>query len=514
MWSNPACAGLHGKSHRRTHGNLNFAMSTTGIATRLQTKIVQSTTDTPTTPIRTTDDEQKKFVLRQANQQDVRFIRLWFTDILGSVKGFAITTDELEHVLESGASFDGAVIDGLARSDEADTVALPDPNTWQILPWRPSQNAVASMFCDLTSPNGEPIPTDGRHILRSVMRRARNLGYNFYVAPELEYYYADDLDEYRQSPGDRSSVRVGASNPDTDLSMRFNRNSRYFDQTSPDLGGAELRREVVLALEKMGIPVKHSHHEVGYGQHEIDLRHTNALTMADSVVTYRVAVKELAARKGGHATFMPQPFSDRPGSGMHTHMSLFSGDDNAFFSADEDEFHLSDVGKKFIAGLVAHAPEITAITNQWVNSYKRLVSGSEAPIFASWTAGNLNDLVRVPAFRPGQESSMRVEYRAPDAACNPYLAFAALLAAGLEGVEKDYPLSTPIIKGSNGNAHSLPRLPNSLHEAVTIAENSELLRTNIGDRAIDSFCRNKNLEWDEFNRTVTDFETNRYLDVL
>ena len=463
----------------------------------------------PSTP--SSDDEAKEFVLRSANQRDVRFVRLWFTDILGTVKGFAITIDELEHVLNSGASFDGAVIDGLARSDEADTVAVPDPTTWQILPWRPSQDAVASMFCDLSTPNRAPLPTDGRHILRTVMQRARKLGYDFYVAPELEFFYADDIAEYRNAGANNPASNFGASfaNP-----IRSNRASRYFDQTSPDLGGAELRREVVLALEKMGIPVKHSHHEVGQGQHEIDLRHTNALTMADSVVTYRVVVKELAARKGGHATFMPQPFSDRPGSGMHTHMSLFSGDENAFYSAEEDDFHLSEIGKKFIAGLVRHAPEITAITNQWVNSYKRLVPGSEAPIFASWTSGNMNDLIRVPAFRPGQEASMRVEYRAPDAACNPYLAFAAMLAAGLAGIQKDYPISSPIVGESNGDSRSLPRLPSSLHEAVTVAEKSELLRENIGDNAIDSFCRNKYLEWDEFNRSVTDFETNRYLDIL
>ena len=475
--------------------------------------MVQSTKDIPAAPEQSSEDEAKEFVLRSANQRDVRFIRLWFTDILGSVKGFAITIDELEHVLNSGASFDGAVIDGRARSDETDTVALPDPTTWQLLPWRPSQDAVASMFCDLSTPDRKPLPTDGRHILRTVIRRARELGYNFYVAPELEFYYADDTAEYRSQTDQRSSPNYG-QDLNGNSAMRFNRVSKYFDQTSPDLGGAELRREVVLALEKMGIPVKHSHHEVGHGQHEIDLRHTNALTMADSVVTYRVVVKEIAARMGGHATFMPQPFSDRPGSGMHTHMSLFSGDDNAFFSADEDEFHLSEIGKKFIAGLVKHAPEITAITNQWVNSYKRLVSGSEAPIFASWTAGNLNDLVRVPAFRPGQHASMRVEYRAPDAACNPYLAFTVMLAAGLEGIEQDYPLSTPITKAQAGEVHSLPRLPSSLYEAVTIAERSQLLRKSIGDRAVDSFCRNKFLEWDEFNRSVTDFETNRYLDIL
>ena len=473
--------------------------------------MVQTTTSPPTSSL---DEEAKEFVLRSANQQDVRFVRLWFTDILGTVKGFAVTIDELEHVLNSGASFDGAVIDGLARSDEADTVAVPDPTTWQILPWRPSRDAVASMFCDLSTPDRKPLPTDGRHILRRVMQRAKMLGYNFYVAPELEFFYADDIAEYRDGGRGHLGANAGGSIGSSGTGNRFIRASRYFDQTSPDLGGAELRREIVLALEKMGIPVKHSHHEVGHGQHEIDLRHTNGLTMADSVVTYRVVVKELAARKGGHATFMPQPFSDRPGSGMHTHMSLFSGDENAFFSADEDEFHLSDLGKKFIAGLVRHAPEITAITNQWVNSYKRLVPGSEAPIFASWTAGNMNDLIRVPAFRPGLEASMRVEYRAPDAACNPYLAFTAMLAAGLAGIENDYPLSSPIVEESNGESRSLPRLPSSLYEAVSIAEKSELLRKNIGDRAIDSFCRNKYLEWDEFNRSVTDFETNRYLDIL
>ncbi len=477
------------------------------------TDMVQITSNQQDAAPLSSDEDAKEFVLRSANQKGVRFIRLWFTDILGTVKGFAVTIDELEHILNSGASFDGAVIDGLARSDEADTVAVPDPTTWQILPWRPSQDAVASMFCDLSTPNREPLRTDGRHILRQVMQRARRLGYNFYVAPELEFFYVDDIAEYRRG-GSEESDSTGGGYGDRSLPIRFNRASRYFDQTSPDLGGAELRRDVVLALEKMGIPVKHSHHEVGQGQHEIDLRHTNALTMADSVVTYRVVVKELAARKDGHATFMPQPFSDRPGSGMHTHMSLFSGDDNAFHDGEDREWHLSEVAKKFIAGLVRHAPEITAITNQWVNSYKRLVPGSEAPIFATWTAGNMNDLIRVPAYREGQEASMRVEYRAPDAACNPYLAFAAMLAAGLEGIEKDYPVSSPIVQEANYAAGALPRLPISLYEAVSIAEKSELLRENLGDKAVDSFCRNKHLEWEEFNRTVTDFETNRYLDIL
>ncbi len=466
----------------------------------------------PTTSARSSEQEAKEFVLQTANQQDVRFVRLWFTDILGTLKGFAITIDELEHVLDSGSSFDGSVIDALARSDESDAVAIPDPTTWQILPWRPSQNAVASMFCDLVTPDNQPLRTDGRNILRNVMRRARRMGFNFYVSPELEFYYADNIREFRRNQQRSHSALDEISGP-FDEPPPHARVSRYFDQTSPEVGGAQLRRETIIALENMGIPVKHSHHEVGHGQHEIDLRHTNGLTMADSVISYRVAVKELAAQSGGHATFMPQPFTNRPGSGMHTHMSLFSGDENSFFS-DEEDLHLSGVGRRFIAGLVAHAPEITAITNQWVNSYKRLVPGSEAPIFASWTAGNMNDLIRVPTYRPGLESSMRVEYRAPDAACNPYLAFAAMLAAGLKGIEEQYPIPHPIAKSSNNGPGELPRLPTSLHEAVAIAENSDLLREYLDERAIDSFCTNKRIELEEFNRTVTDFETRRYLDIV
>ncbi len=456
------------------------------------------------------DEEANEFVLQAAHKRDVKFVRLWFTDILGTLKGFAITVDELDHVLNSGASFDGAAINGLAREGEADTIAMPDPSSWQVLPWRPQENAVASMFCDLYTPDGEPLPTDARHILRTVMRRAQELGFTFYVAPELEFFYVSSIDEFYVGKGQSQPTSIDLGNGHLGPAMRP---SRYFDQTSTDIDGAELRREAVLALESMGIPVKHSHHEVALGQHEIDLRHTNALTMADSVVTYRVVVKELAAIRGGFATFMPQPFGDRNGSGMHTHMSLFRGDENVFFAEDQ-QYNLSEIGQRFVAGLLRHAAEVTAITNQWVNSYKRLVPGFEAPVFASWTSGNMNDLIRIPTYRPGQERSVRVEYRAPDSACNPYLAFAALLAAGLEGIVNEYPLPQPVELGTDRDAAGLTRLPRNLQQAVALAENSPLLKQAIGPEAMDSFCRNKTLEWEAFSRAVTDYEMRRYLDVV
>lgn len=448
------------------------------------------------------DDDAKAFVLQTANQLDVKFVRLWFTDIVGTLKGFAITVDELEHVLTSGASFDGGTIDGLARSDEHLTVALPDPTSWQVLAWRPAENAVASMFCDLITPQGEPLPTDGRHILRRVMRKALDLGYTFYVAPELEFFYADSLDEFYADKG----LRPGGQSQRREIES--SRSAYYFDQTGDDITGAELRRRVVLALESMGIPVKHSHHEVAYGQHEIDLRHDNALTMADSVTTYRVVVREVANAMGGFATFMPRPFGDRNGSAMHTHLSLFNGDCNVFFDA-EDPLRLSETGRQFVAGLVKHAAEITAITNQWVNSYKRLVPGLEAPVKVAWPSGEMGELIRVPSFRPGQESSLRVEYRAPDSACNPYLTFAAILAAGMRGIEQQYD-HREIAR----NASEQVALPRTLQEAVEVAKHSELLTTELGSEAMEQFTRNKMLEWEEFNRAVTDYELRRYLSIV
>ena len=444
---------------------------------------------------RDANEEAICFVLFSAHEHDVRFIRLWFTDIVGTLKGFAITIDELEDVLRSGASFDGASIEGLARVGEADMVAVPDPSTWQILPWRPKENAVARMFCDLKTASGVPAATDNREVLRRSLRRAGELGLTYYVAPEIEYYHLLSSDDAR--PYDTGG---------------------YFDQSS-DNAGADLRRQTVLALEEMGIPVKHSHHEVSDGQHEIDLRHTNALTMADSIITFKVVVKEIAAQCGGYVTFMPRPFAQSNGSGMHTHMSLFEGDDNIFYDPESPQ-NLSLKGRQFMAGLVRHAPEITAVTNQWVNSYKRLVPGVEAPVYANYTSGHLAGLVRVPAYRVGKEDSLRIEYRAPDSACNPYLAFAAILAAGLEGIEQDYELPEPItsdpfnMTAEERHKRGVIELPTTLDSALKIAGESELLRKALGPAVMDSFIRNKSLEWAEYSRTVTDYEISRYLKLL
>lgn len=441
------------------------------------------------------NEEAIRFALFSAHERDVRFIRLWFTDILGTLKGFAITIDELEGVLRTGASFDGSSVEGIARAGEADMVAMPDPSTWQILPWRPRENAVARLFCDIKTASGEPAETDNREVLRRSLRRAGEMGLTYYVAPEIEYYHLLSADDPR--PYDAGG---------------------YFDQSS-DSAGTDLRRQAVLALEEMGIPVKHSHHEVSDGQHEIDLRHTNALTMADSIVTFKVAVKEIAMQSGGYATFMPRPFAQSNGSGMHTHMSLFEGDTNIFFDADAP-MSLSLKGRQFMAGLIKHAPEMTAITNQWVNSYKRMVPGVEAPMFANYTSGNLGDLVRVPAYRVGKEDSLRIEYRAPDSACNPYLAFSVILAAGLEGIEQQYELPEPIVgdllsmSAEERKKQGAVELPASLDSALKIAGESELLRRTLGPAVMDSFIRNKSQEWSEYSRTVTDYEISRYLKLL
>ncbi len=450
-------------------------------------------TQAPENARRAPDEEAIKYVLITAREHDVKFIRLWFTDIVGTLKGFAITIDELEGILRNGASFDGASIEGLTRANESDMIAMPDPSTFQVLPWRPRTDAVARLFCDIETPTGEPSTADGRQVLRRNLLRASEMGFTFYVAPEIEYYYDSE-----------------ATKEET------NRNrSEYFDQTSVDGTGANLRRDTVLTLEKMGIPVKHSHHEVGVGQHEIDLRHMNALTMADSIVTFKVVAKELAALAGAHATFMPRPFGDRHGSGMHTHMSLFEGDNNAFFEAD-DKFNLSEIGRYFIAGLMRHAAEICVVTNQWINSYKRLLPGLEAPIYASWTTGNFGNLIRVPSYRPGREESVRVEYRAPDPAANPYLLFSVLLAAGLDGIENKLSLPEPLeedvfqMSDSELSERGVTRLPRTLDEAIRLAENSQLLEKALGSTVVDNFLANKRLEWQEFSNTVTDYELSRY----
>ncbi|MCJ7769790.1 MAG: glutamine synthetase family protein, partial [Dehalococcoidales bacterium] len=360
------------------------------------------------------------YVLKAAKEHDVKFINLWFTDILGMLKSFAITVEELEGALEEGMGFDGSSIEGFARIDESDMVALPDPDTFQLLPWRPREHrVVARMFCDILKPGGEPYEGDPRYVLKTNLKRAADMGYIFYVGPELEYFY------FKDSKGTETLDEGG-----------------YFDMTPRD-AATDMRKETVLILEEMGIGVEYSHHEVAPSQHEIDMRYKDALTMADNVMTYRLVVKEVAFKFGVHATFMPKPVFGINGSGMHVHQSLFKGERNAFFKKD-DKYGLSDIAKCYIAGLLKHAPEITAVCNQWVNSYKRLVPGFEAPVYQSWARRNRADLVRVPGYKPGKENATRIEFRSPDPACNPYLAFSVMLAAGLEGIEKGYELPEPV----------------------------------------------------------------------
>ena len=438
---------------------------------------------------------ERDFVLRSAQENDVKFIRLWFTDILGYLKGFAITVEDLQDAMEQGVGFDGASVEGFARINESDMRAFPDPTTFTLLPWRPRQNAVARMFCDIRTPNGDPFAGDPRFVLKRNLERLAGMGYTYYVGPELEFFFLKDADT--PEPLDRGG---------------------YFDQLSSQ-PAADLRRDIVLNLADMGIPVKYSHHEAAHSQHEIDLQYTDALTMADTVMTAKLAIKELAQIKGVYATFMPKPMSHLNGSGMHTHQSLFQGDTNAFHDSD-DEHHLSIVGKRFIAGLLRHAPEITLVTNQWVNSYKRLVPGYEAPTYISWAHVNRSDLIRVPAYKPGHDSSVRIEYRAPDPACNSYLAFSAMLAAGLKGIEEEYPVPPPVegnvfaMSIEERESRGIKTLPGSLGEAIGLAEESALLREALGDYTFNSFIKNKKIEWEEYRAVVTDYEVSRYLPML
>jgi len=441
-------------------------------------------------------DESKEYVLRMAKEQDVKFIRLWFSDILGNLKSVAITVEELEEALEEGIGFDGSSIEGFARIDESDMLAKPDPATFTFLPQEKPGYAAGRMFCDILWPGGEPFDGDPRYILKMNLKRAKDMGYTtFNVGPELEYFYFKSAEIPQQ-------LDAGG----------------YFDLTPPDIAD-DLRQETVLALENMGINVEYSHHEVAYSQHEIDMRYTDALTMADNVMTYRLVVKEVALQHGVYATFMPKPVFGWNGSGMHTHQSLFKGDRNAFFDKD-DEYHLSKIAKCYIAGLLKHAPEITAVTSQWVNSYKRLVPGTEAPMYVTWSPQNPSDLVRVPAYKPGFEQSTRVEYRVPDAAANPYLAFAAVLAAGLDGIENERPLPPPVeenvfeIAPEERIRRGIETLPGSLAEAIEVAESSPFLRNVLGDHVFESLVANKRIEWDRYRVHVTRYELDKYLPVL
>ncbi len=443
------------------------------------------------------EGEDREYVLRRAKEVDVKFIRLWFTDILGSLKSFAITVEELEKALDEGMTFDGASIEGFARTDESDMVAVPDPATFVLLPWRPrDRHAVARMFCDIMMPDKEPFEGDPRFVLKRTLQRASEMGYHFYVSPEIEFFY------FQSGEGMPVPLDQGG----------------YFDLTPADVA-TDLRRETVLALEEMGIGVESSYHEVAPSQHEIDLRYTDALTMADNIMTYRLVVKQVALSSGVYATFMPKPVQAYNGTGMHTHMSLFSGGRNAFFNPTGPS-HLSDTALYFIGGLLKHAPAITAVTNQWVNSYKRLVPGFEAPVWLSWAFKNRSDLIRVPDYKPNKEESTRIEYRAPDPACNPYLAFAVILAAGLDGIRQKLdppqPLDSPVFEMSQEELkrRGMGTLPMSLKDAIDEMERSDLVRETLGSHVFESFIKNKQLEWDSYRSQVTDYEIRKYLPTL
>ncbi len=437
----------------------------------------------------------REYVLEEARRQDVKFIRLWFSDILGNLKGFAIKASDLADAMQHGVGFDGSAIEGFARSFENDMRAFPDPGTFAVLPWRPRENAVARMFCDIRRPGGESFRGDPRHILKLNLNKLAGLGYTYNAGVELEFFYMKSSD----SPEilDRDG---------------------YFDQLSSH-PATDLRRDTVLNLEEMGISVKYSHHEAAESQHEIDLEYTDALSMADNVMTARLLIKELAQLQGVYASFMPKPLSSSNGSGMHIHQSLFQGSQNAFFDPD-DEHCLSLTGRRFIAGLIQHAPEITLVTNQWVNSYKRLVAGYEAPVFVSWSHVNRSDLIRVPSYKPGFDSSVRVEYRAPDPACNPYLALSVMLAAGIKGIQEEYSPPPPVVgnvfemSAQRRRALSIQTLPSSLGEAIALAERSELLQEVLGDHLFTSLIRNKEIEWEDYRSIITDYEIKRYLPSL
>ena len=426
---------------------------------------------------------QAQYVLRTVEERGIRFVQLWFTDVLGRHKAFHVTPAELEDALEEGMTFDGSAIDGFSRTRESDVLARPDLTTFQLLPWYDEGVGVARVFCDIHNIDGTPFEGCPRQQLRRVLDGARRQGYTFFVAPEVEYFYFDDLDPR------------GTPRPIDDGS--------YFDLL-PDDVGSQLRRQTVLMLEEMGIGVEHAQHEDAPGQHEIDLRYTDALTMADTVMTLRYVVKELARQSGVWASFMPKPLANVQGSGMHTHLSLWCDDANAFIG--DGPYGLSEVATHFIAGLVHHAPEITAITNQWVNSYKRLVPGLEAPINADWARYDGAALVRIPSVKPGRIDSTRIEFRSPDPAANPYLAFAVTLAAGLRGVVGAYELPA--------EGDRVARLPQSLAEAVDLMEQSSLLHETLGAHQVEWFLRNKRAEWEAYRGQVTPFELERYLPLL
>jgi glutamine synthetase len=437
---------------------------------------------------------EAEYVLRTVEERGIRFVRLWFTDVLGFLKSFTITSQELEGAFAEGMGFDGSSIEGFSRIQESDMVAVPDASTFQLIPWKTDQPA-ARMFCDIFEPDGTPFDGDPRGVLKRQLRRASDMGFTFYVGPELEYFYFRSVED-----------------------PAFLDQAGYFDETPLDVA-TDYRKRTVEYLESMGIPVEYVHHEVAPSQHEIDLRYSDALSMADNVMAYRLTVKEVAQEFGIYATFMPKPVAGVNGSGMHTHQSLFEGDRNAFFDPT-DEYHLSKTAKQYIAGMLRRAPEITLVTNQWVNSYKRLIPGFEAPVYVCWARRNRSALVRIPQYKPGKEESTRIEYRSPDPACNPYLAFAVMLAAGLDGIEHEEDLPPEAsnnifeMREDERVTAGIASLPEDLHDAIATAERSELLKATLGDHVHEFLIRNKRQEWDAYKAQVTPYEVERYLPIL
>jgi glutamine synthetase len=443
--------------------------------------------------------KQEDFVLRALEERDVRFVRLWFTDVLGTLKSVAVAPAELEGAFAEGIGFDGSAIEGFARVYEADMLAKPDPSTFQILPWRGEGPSTARMFCDIVMPDGSPSYADPRFVLKRTLSKAAENGFTFYTHPEIEFYLFKDT----PTPGG-DPVPVDRSG--------------YFDHTAQSMG-SDFRREAITMLEAMGISVEFSHHEGGPGQQEIDLRYADALSTADNIMTFRTVVREVALSQGIWATFMPKPFTTHPGSGMHTHVSLFEGDTNAFFEAGA-EYQLSKTGRQFIAGVLKHAAEIAVVTNQWVNSYKRLMWGGEAPSYICWGHNNRSAMVRVPMYKPNKGQSTRMELRTIDSACNPYLAFSVLLAAGMRGIEEGYELPREAeddvwsLTERERKSLGIDPLPKSLYDAIAVAENSELLAETLGEHVFDFFLRNKRAEWEEYRVQVSAFERDRMLPLL
>lgn len=444
--------------------------------------------------------QHQENVLRTIEDNDVRFIRLWFTDVIGALKSVALAPAEVEAAFEEGLGFDGSSIDGYTRAQESDMLLKPDASTFQLLPWRGMDEPTARMFCDVLTPDGEPSAADPRHILRKQVERAAQMGFTCYTHPEVEFFLLRN-DELGPDGEPQPVDRAG-----------------YFDHV-PGGVSQNFRRRAVTMLEAVGIPVEFSHHENGPGQNEIDLRYAEVLESADNIMTLRTVVKEVALMLNSYATFMPKPFSKFAGSGMHTHFSLFEGEENAFYEPGA-EFQLSSIARKFIAGILKHAPEFTAITNQFVNSYKRLWAGGEVPAYVSWGHNNRSALMRVPLYKPNKRDSARVEYRGIDSATNPYLSYAVLLGAGLEGIEKDYelaPATTDDISALTSNERRVlgyEPLPGTLHDALRLLSESELMPEILGEHVFSSFLRNKEAEWDEYRVNISPFELNRYLGVL